>query len=77
MNLYLMATTKYLGPTDNKGSRIKATIGSESITRPYRADKSPSEAHALVVWDLLQKMSISVRKVKGGEIKGGYAWLIE
>ena len=37
--------TKYLGPTNNKGSRIKASCAAGSITIPYPYELDTTMAH--------------------------------
>ena len=76
MNLFLAVTTKYLGPTDNKGARIKATFGSESHTIPYHANLNPAEAHQEAAFALLNYLKITFSELKGGEIKDGYAFIV-
>jgi hypothetical protein len=41
-----MIRTRYLGPTDTKGARIKAWSGSRSVTIPYPYQLSTEDAHA-------------------------------
>ena len=43
------ATTRYLGPTDHRGSRIKVTMAGRSVTVNY--DHSASSAHVQAVKD--------------------------
>ena len=41
-----MIRTKYLGPTNTRGSRIKATNGDRSVTIPYPYELNIEAAHA-------------------------------
>ena len=77
MNLYLIVTTKYLEPINNRGSRVKATLGSESITVHYQSSMDPSEMHMIAAERLLAEMEIKYKRLKGGEIDKGYAFLVE
>ena len=43
--MYQAITTKYIGATDTKGARVKATNGYDSVTIPYASDLEPGEAH--------------------------------
>lgn len=40
-----MIRTKYLGPTDTKGARIRATNGARSVTIPYPYEMNVEDAH--------------------------------
>jgi hypothetical protein len=40
-----MIRTKYLGPTDTRGARIKAWSGETSVTIPYPYELSTEDAH--------------------------------
>lgn len=41
-----MIRTKYLGPTDTRGARIRATDGQWRITMPYPHELNVEDAHA-------------------------------
>lgn len=41
-----MIRTRYLGPTNTRGARIKAWSGSRSVTIPYPYELSTEDAHA-------------------------------
>jgi protein involved in temperature-dependent protein secretion len=50
-------TTKYLGPTNARGARIKATTGNgESVTVPYPYEYSGAKAHAVAALELARKL---------------------
>ncbi len=51
-----MIRTRYLGPTDTKGARIKAWEGSRSVTIPYPYELSTEDAHAEAAAKLHDKM---------------------
>lgn len=40
-----MIRTKYLGPTDTRGARIRATDGTRTVTIPYPHELSVEDAH--------------------------------
>lgn len=48
--------TKYIGPTDTKGSRIKATCSSGSLTIPYPHELSGDDVHRKAAETLVAKM---------------------
>jgi len=48
--------TKYIGPTDTKGSRIKATCDAGSITIPYPHELSGEDVHAAAAMALVRKL---------------------
>jgi len=49
-------TTKYLGPTNTRGSRIKATAAGGSITIPYDNAGSADSSHAKAAKALADKL---------------------
>ena len=61
-------TTKYLGPTDTKGSRIKASCEAWSIAIYYDHEFSASENHDSACKALLSKL-----EWRGDYIGGGYS----
>jgi hypothetical protein len=48
--------TKYLGATDTKGSRIKATCDAGSISIPYPHELSGEEVHVKAAMALVRKL---------------------
>jgi hypothetical protein len=40
-----MIRTRYIGPTNTKGARIRATNGARSVTIPYPYELSTEDAH--------------------------------
>lgn len=49
--------TKYLGPTNSRGSRIKATVYGASLTRGYNCALSSELNHYNVAVELFKKMN--------------------
>ena len=49
-------TTKYLGPTNTQGARIKATCEAGSITIPYPHELSGQDVHAAAAMALVRKL---------------------
>ena len=68
--------TKYLGPTNARGSRIKATIASgESVTIGYPHDKHEgAEAHAQAALALCQRLTWSGELIAGA-LHDGYVFV--
>ena len=56
--------TKYLGPTNSRGPRIKARCDAGSIEVPYDHAESEEAAHALAAMELVRKL--------GWTYKAGY-----
>ena len=74
----LVIKTKYLGPTDHKGSRIKATSDLGSITIPYRGDCEAREAHRRAVIALCTKVwgqLSSIKTLAGNWLGNDMYWL--
>jgi hypothetical protein len=67
--------TRYLGPTDYRGSRIKATDGDgNSATISYPYELSGEDCHRLAADALLNKMGWT-GKLAGGSTKQGYVFV--
>lgn len=65
-------TTKYLGVTNSRGSRIKATSERGSITVPYDSYLNSEGNHLMALNKLCQKYSwtgeyVGIPKDRGGE----------
>lgn len=68
-------TTKYLNPTNTKGSRIKATCEGGSVTIPYPHELSGESVHRAAVDALLSKLNWSGKWVGGGKSDGNYVFV--
>jgi hypothetical protein len=66
--------TKYLGPTDTRGARIRATGGGRSITRPYDYAANREERHAAVARALARKLGWRGDLIEGS-IADGYVYV--
>ncbi len=67
--------TKYLGPTNVRGSRIKAyDCDNNQITIPYASELDSEEAHKKAAYALRDKMEWTGELIGGGT-KTGYAWV--
>ena len=53
--------TKYLGPTAHKGGRIKATLGPDTVTLPYKHALSGSDNHREAAQALATKLGLEGR----------------
>ena len=70
--------TKYFGPTDFKGSRIKAfDLDGNSIIVSYPHELSGSDVHFKAVKAFISKFPGwgPAEKWKEGAVKDGYAWV--
>lgn len=67
-------TTKYLGATNFRGSRIKATAESGSITVDYPHEFSGVNAHAVAALALMVKLGWTGDLIGGGT-KDGYVFV--
>ena len=52
-------TTKFLGPTNSRGARIKASCQAGSITVPWDHSLDSSLCHAKAVKALIEKLGLS------------------
>lgn len=68
--------TRYLGPTNTKGGRIKATAAAGSVTVPYAHELSTADAHKAAALTLIDKMGWQGKYAQGGNVKGdGYVFV--
>ncbi len=68
--------TKFLGPTNYKGSRIKATCSGGSLILSRDFDYEISENHKHAAYLLAEQLGWDVFLI-GGELKNGnYVWVI-
>lgn len=69
-------TTKYLGPTNFRGGRIKASAAAGSMTMPYEHGAGIERNHAMAVQALANKYGWSSRWAQGGMPCGsGYCFV--
>lgn len=67
--------TVYLGPTDTRGSRIKATCEGGTTTVPYPHEKSSgADAHSVAAIALARKLGWHGRFAAGG-LKDSYVFV--
>ena len=68
--------TRYLGPTNTKGGRIKATAWAGSVTIGYDHALSPEKNHAKAAFALIADMGWDGKFAQGGNVKGdGYVFV--
>lgn len=68
--------TKYYGPTNTRGSRIKATSASgKSLTLPWAYELGVDENHAAAAVALAQKLGWEGRFVMGGLADGAQVFV--
>lgn len=64
-------STEYFGPTNSKGSRIKATAsGGKSKTIPYPHELNQEDAHRRAATTLAESLNWSGRMIQGSTKKG-------
>lgn len=65
--------TKYLGPTNTKGARIKATAWADSVTLRYDYALDAQGNHKAAADALIAKLGWTGTFAQGGNVKGdGY-----
>ena len=70
--------TKYLCPTNVRGSRIKASAEGVSVTVPYASEFSAERAHDEAALALVRKMGWPGTLVRGGRPDMmGYVYVID
>ena len=68
--------TKYLSPTNNKGSRIKAFAESFNVTIPYDYSLNDEKLHFKAVKELVKKHNLDwdISIMNYGSTKNGYVF---
>lgn len=67
--------TKYLGASNTRGSRIKASALGQSVSIPYPHELSPTMAHRKAASLLMSRFtSLCDREWVQGETKSGYVF---
>jgi hypothetical protein len=67
--------TKYLGPTDHRGSRVKATAEAGSLTISWDDALDVRENHARAALEAIRRWGWSGRWVGGSLAGRGYAFV--
>jgi hypothetical protein len=68
--------TKYLGATNTKGARIKASAWGGSVTVPYNCALNTEGAHKAAADALIAKLGWTGAFAQGGNAKGnGYVFV--
>jgi hypothetical protein len=68
--------TRYLGPTNTKGTRIKATAWGGNITVGYDYALDAQDNHRAAADALIAKMGWQGKYAQGGNVKGdGYVFV--
>ena len=69
--------TKYLGPTNTRGARIKATCEAGNLTISYRYNLNTSDMHRKAAFDLLDKLGWNPKVLHTGELHDCYVHVME
>jgi hypothetical protein len=70
-------TTKYIGPTNHRGSRIKATCAARSLTVSYDDAMNSTDNHKLAAYKLAETMGWRA-DYRGGVLPdGGYCFVAD
>lgn len=67
-------TTKYLGPTNARGARVKATASAGSVTVAWDYALNPAQNHCAAAKALAEKCDWQGRYV-GGATEAGYVFV--
>jgi hypothetical protein len=67
--------TKFIGPTNVRGERIKATAAAGSVTVPYEYGTNTEGAHQIAAAALCEKFGWSFCHVPGDLPDGSTAWV--
>ena len=69
--------TRYLPPTNFRGSRIKAECYAGSITIPYNYSYTSEDLHRFAAFELLAKLEWNPSVLHTGELKDCYVHVLE
>lgn len=67
--------TKYLGPTNFRGARVKATCDAGSVTIPWDHAGNVEDNHRHAMAKLVRKLGREPSRWKGGGIGDGYVFV--
>jgi len=77
MHIRQAITTRFIGPTNHRGSRIKARAAAGSITIPYPHALSIEKAHAFAASHLADKLEWHGQWFGGGmPTEDGYVFVL-
>lgn len=74
MPIYQAIETRYLGPTNTKGSRIKATAWAGSVTLPYNSELNVDQNHRAAAMALAAKCAEHAEQFGGTSIWTDGTW---
>lgn len=63
MKIFILINTKYIGPTDRLGSRVKATCGTQSVTLPWLSELDPNENFQRAAKILVKRIFENEKKI--------------
>lgn len=69
--------TKYLGPTNTRGARIKATCEAGSLTISYLYHLSTNDMHRKAAFELMEKLGWNPKVLHTGELHDCYVHVME
>ena len=67
--------TKWIGPTNTRGDRIKATAAAGSVTVPYKGGEDTLNAHRVAAVAFCAKFGWDFDHVSGDLPDGSLAWV--
>lgn len=68
--------TKFIGPTNTKGARIKAILACKSIVIPYPYEYEETEAHHYAALSLINTLQWNVSIITGKLRNGNYVHVL-
>jgi hypothetical protein len=69
-------TSKYHGPTDTRGSKVRATANGHTATVPYASELDTEANHRAAVVALCAKLGWDADRFFGGSLDDGrWAWV--
>lgn len=68
--------TKYLGPTNCRGARVKATSQAGSITVPWDYALNPSDNHRVAALAFAAKYGWEGKWIGVADLGAGYVWVL-
>lgn len=69
--------TKFIGPTNYRGARVKATAEAGSVTIPWDHAQNPEDNHITAAKFLMQKFGWDKHnEILGGGYKNGYVFVM-
>jgi hypothetical protein len=75
--IYPVIETKFLGPTNNRGSRVKASRNGIQVTLSWKHELNGIDNHRLAAFALIKKLNWGAGSLESGETDARFVHLFK